>query len=211
MYVHTRGRTKEASESTYSTYRRDTWSHVGNHAAERKNSSGLCALRGKRLNDYLCSHVCACVCVRRRVLVTACEAAFQKEERYLIIPCAPTQVIQIIWTLSIGADGHYRAYICNLLPFKCILEKRERERKKRKRQSRLLNIHPGGQTATVMNTTLSENYSVLYPVVVEDEKGSRRQVDGRAHARARARTTSIRGWKKGRRAEESKHASQDPP
>lgn len=33
-------------------------------------------------------------------------------------------------------------------------------------------IHPGGQTATVMNTTLSENYSVLYPAVVEDEKGS---------------------------------------
>lgn len=38
-------------------------------------------------------------------------------------------------------------------------------------------IHPGGQTATVMNTTLSENYSVLYPAVVEDEKGSGRHVD----------------------------------
>lgn len=37
-------------------------------------------------------------------------------------------------------------------------------------------IHPGGQTATVMNTTLSENYSVLYPAVVEDEKGSGRHV-----------------------------------
>lgn len=35
-------------------------------------------------------------------------------------------------------------------------------------------IHPGGQTATVMNSRLSENYSVLYPAVVEDEKGSGR-------------------------------------
>lgn len=44
-------------------------------------------------------------------------------------------------------------------------------------------IHPGGQTATVMNTTLSENYSVLYPAVVEDEKGSGRHVDTHTHAR----------------------------
>lgn len=42
-------------------------------------------------------------------------------------------------------------------------------------------IHPGGQTATVMNTTLSENYSVLYPAVVEDEKGSGRHVDTHTH------------------------------
>lgn len=43
-------------------------------------------------------------------------------------------------------------------------------------------IHPGGQTATVMNTTLSENYSVLYPAVVEDEKGSGHHVH--THTRA---------------------------
>ncbi len=43
-------------------------------------------------------------------------------------------------------------------------------------------IHPGGQTATVMNTTLSENYSVLYPAVVEDEKGSGRHVRTDTHA-----------------------------
>lgn len=54
-------------------------------------------------------------------------------------------------------------------------------------------IHPGGQTATVMNTTLSENYSVLYPAVVEDEKGSgpdtyTQQTDARMHA-------NTGGWK----------------
>lgn len=128
--VFAREGTKEASESTYSTYRRDTWSHVGNHTAERKNSSGL-DVSSECDWMTICAHnVCACVrCVHaKRVLVTACEAAFQKEERYLIIPCAPTQVIQMIWTLSIGADGHYRAYICNLLPFKCILEKRGKKR-----------------------------------------------------------------------------------
>lgn len=70
--------------------------------------------------------------------------------------------------MSIGADGHYRAYICNLIPFKCILGK--------KTISLIEHIHPGGQTATVMNTTLSENYSVLYPSVVEDEKGSARHI-----------------------------------
>ncbi len=47
-------------------------------------------------------------------------------------------------------------------------------------------IHPGGQTATVMNTTLSENYSVLYPAVVEDEKGSGRHVDTQTHTRTHA-------------------------
>lgn len=48
-------------------------------------------------------------------------------------------------------------------------------------------IHPGGQTATVMNTTLSENYSVLYPAVVEDEKGSGRHVDRHTHTYTHAR------------------------
>lgn len=60
--------------------------------------------------------------------------------------------------------GHRAAYICNLIPFKCILEK--------KTISLIEHIRPGGQTATVMNTTLWENYSVLYPAVVGDEKGS---------------------------------------
>lgn len=157
----------------------------------------------KQLNDSVCLHmymrVCASVPSRLLTLASlwARVAAFQKEERYLIILCSPTQVIQMIWTLSIGADGHYRAYICNLLPFKCILEKR---------QSRLLNIHPGGQTATVMNTTLSENYSVLYPAVVEDEKGSGRHVDRHTHAHTHTTTES----EQRRRAEESKHAFQDP-
>lgn len=155
----------------------------------------------KQLNDSVCICICACASVPSRLLTLASlwarVAAFQKEERYLIILCSPTQVIQMIWTLSIGADGHYRAYICNLLPFKCILEKR---------QSRLLNIHPGGQTATVMNTTLSENYSVLYPAVVEDEKGSGRHVDRHTLARTHTQPES----EKRRRAEESKHAFQDP-
>lgn len=88
--------------------------------------------------------------------------------------------------------------------------KKERERKKRKRQSRLLNIHPGGQTATVMNTTLSENYSVLYPVVVEDEKGSRRQVDGRAHARARAHNEHP-GVKEGKASRREQTCISGPP
>lgn len=64
-------------------------------------------------------------------------------------------------------------------------------------------IHPGGQTATVMNTTLSENYSVLYPAVVEDEKGSGRHT----HA---PRTKERKEGKKWKRGKESKHAFQDP-
>ncbi len=53
-------------------------------------------------------------------------------------------------------------------------------------------IHPGGQTATVMNTTHSENYSVLYPAVVEDEKGSGRHVDTQTHTRAHTQTAGER-------------------
>ncbi len=60
-------------------------------------------------------------------------------------------------------------------------------------------IHPGGQTATVMNTTLSENYSVLYPAVVEDEKGSGRHVDTQTRAHTHRRRE--RGEKKSRREE----------
>lgn len=67
-------------------------------------------------------------------------------------------------------------------------------------------IHPGGQTATVMNTTLSENYSVLYPAVVEDEKGSGRHE--RAHKHTHTQDDKKGGRK--RRGEESKHAFQDP-
>lgn len=68
-------------------------------------------------------------------------------------------------------------------------------------------IHPGGQTATVMNTTLSENYSVLYPAVVEDEKGSGRHVDTHTHARNEG---GKREEKQKRGGKESKHAFQDP-
>lgn len=56
-------------------------------------------------------------------------------------------------------------------------------------------IHPGGQTATVMNTTLSENYSVLYPAVVEDEKGSGRHVHTGGDTRTDSHTHTGRGGK----------------
>ena len=65
-------------------------------------------------------------------------------------------------------------------------------------------IHPGGQTATVMNTTLSENYSVLYPAVVEDEKGSGRRVDTRTCTRAH---TLKEGGKKKKSGREGKRAN----
>lgn len=53
-------------------------------------------------------------------------------------------------------------------------------------------IHPGGQTATVMNTTLSENYSVLYPAVVEDEKGSGRHAHTQKGGREKRRKVKER-------------------
>lgn len=65
---------------------------------------------------------------------------------------------------SAEAPWHYRAYICNFTAFKCILEKI-----KRRKISLIEHSHPGGQTATVMNTALSENYAVLYPTVVDAE------------------------------------------
>lgn len=58
-----------------------------------------------------------------------------------------------------------------------------------------------------MNTTLSENYSVLYPAVVEDEKGSGRHVHTGGQARTRTRDEGGK-WKRGEK--ESKHAFQDP-
>lgn len=85
---------------------------------------------------------------------------------------------------SAEAHWHYRAYICNLTAFKCILEKNKKGKKRK--ISLIEHIHPGGQTATVMNTALSENYSVLYPAVVEDEKkGPGRRVCTDTHTEPR--------------------------
>ena len=65
-------------------------------------------------------------------------------------------------------------------------------------------IHPGGQTATVMNTTLSENYSVLYPAVVEDEKGSGRHVHTHTHTCTHTHTQRDGEAKKKKREEKSR-------
>lgn len=132
----------------------------------------------------LCANVCACGVPSSLLRWTSLGACEIQKERYLMRLCSPIQVIQMIWTLSNGPDGHYRAYICNLLSFKCILEK--------KTISLIEHIHPGGQTATVMNTTLSENYSVLYPAVVKDKKGSDRHVETRALAHKHTRTYSTK-------------------
>lgn len=142
--------------------------------------------RHKWLNVSVCvqMYVRACGVPSSLLRWTSLGACEIQKERYLMRLCSPIQVIQMIWTLSNGADGHYRAYICNLLPFKCILEK--------KTISLIEHIHPGGQTATVMNTTLSENYSVLYPAVVEDKKGSDRHVETRALAHKHTRTCSTK-------------------
>lgn len=179
------------SRFEWKEYEQHTWIQMEHfkylrlHSPIRRGKENL-----KRLFFYLLYKVTQRICVQMYVRASnapssllrwtslgACETVIQKET-YLMRLCSPIQVIQMIWTLSNGADGHYRAYICNLLPFKCILEK--------KTISLIEHIHPGGQTATVMNTTLSENYSVLYPAVVEDEKGSDRHIE--THARTHTRT-----------------------
>lgn len=60
------------------------------------------------------------------------------------------------------------------------------KKEKKGKISLIEHIHPRGQTATVMNTALSENYSVLYPAVVEDEKkGPGRRVCTDTHTEPR--------------------------
>lgn len=117
-------------------YRRSTSTYVELHRQPgENNSSRLFFSCTKQLNGSVCAHMYVHVYVSvpscQLTYVSLCtRAGVIQKERYLIILCSPIQVIQMIWTLSIGADGHYGAYICNLIPFKCILEKR---------QSRLLN------------------------------------------------------------------------
>lgn len=63
----------------------------------------------------LCSHPCP----------TMCRSSSEEEILYFIMSRSPIQEIQIIQAESMDADGHCRVCICNLTPFKCILEKKK--------------------------------------------------------------------------------------